>query len=260
LIIADVALKRRTPVLVASSSEVYGDGEAHEVMKEDRPARVDAGVRWNYAAAKLATEHLFMSLSRQYGIPVWVARLFNVIGPRQSRTTGAILPSFCYAALRNDPIIIHGDGQQRRTFLHVEDAASALLALISDPLASSLPVNVGGTFNCKVLEFAQIVRNTLGSRSPLQFVPLTSVAHSVSGVTDRNPDLERIHATGWTPKLSVEQAILDCAEFLTTTSGQTQNVAVLGAKFDGASAMRSVGTDASLCAEIGPYRREPLEA
>jgi UDP-glucose 4-epimerase len=229
LIVADVVVKHRIPVLVASSSEVYGDGEAHEVMKEDQPARVKAEVRWNYAAAKLATERLFMSLFRQNDIPVWVARLFNVIGPRQSRATGAILPSFCYAALRNEPILIHGDGQQRRTFLHVRDATSALLSLISNPFALSVPVNIGGAFNCNVLQFARLVRNTLNSHSPLRFVPLTSIAQTVSGVTDRNPDLRRIYATGWKPKLSIEQAIFDCAALLTATSGQTRHVAVLGA-------------------------------
>src|SRR5262245_37806785 len=135
---------RGTRCLVASTSEVYGPG-AQGVLREDAPVTLSpSGRRDVYAVSKLAGEALALALHRDSALPVTVARLFNVVGPRQSERYGMVLPRFARAAVRGEPLLVHGDGRQSRCFLHVDDAVSALLALVVGtpaPASQGLVVN-----------------------------------------------------------------------------------------------------------------------
>ncbi|MCC6781504.1 MAG: NAD-dependent epimerase/dehydratase family protein [Planctomycetes bacterium] len=158
----------RTPLLLTSSSEVYGD--SLEPLAEDSPVLPGASerMRGGYACSKAYGEWLALAFAREQGLPVVVTRLFNVIGPRQSQAM--VVPRFVAQALRGEALTIHGDGSQRRCFADVGEVADALLALAATPAARGRVVNVGGTQECSVRELARRVLAAAGLELPLRTV------------------------------------------------------------------------------------------
>lgn len=189
------------PVLVTSSSEVYGDGPVP--FREQDPVRPGAteGARGGYAAAKAMGEWLAFAHAREHDLPVVVARLFNTVGPRQSGDHGMVLPRFVAQAVRGEPISVYGDGTQTRCFAHVGEVVRAVADLAAAPGATGRVFNVGSEVETTVLALAELVRARAGSDSPIACVPLTAVFPA--GFCDpprRVPALERLRAAiGWAP-------------------------------------------------------------
>jgi UDP-glucose 4-epimerase len=186
-ILLQVAAKSRTPLLLTSTSEVYGKSAKAEFSEDDDlligpPTQS----RWSYASAKLTDEFLALACAREKHLPVIIARLFNTVGPRQTGRYGMVLPRFITAARKNEPLKVFGDGRQSRCFCLVNDVVEALVRLQTsgcDALvakrkgdgASPPPFgeifNIGGTEEVSILELAKLVIKTLGSKSKIELIP-----------------------------------------------------------------------------------------
>jgi UDP-glucose 4-epimerase len=192
----------RVPVLLTSSSEVYGAGPAP--FSEHEPVRPGApeGPRGGYACAKAMGEWLAFGHAAASGVPVVVARLFNTVGPRQSGDHGMVLPRFVERAVRGDPLLVYGDGQQTRCFAHVADVVRALVDLAAAKSAAGRVYNVGSDCETAVAALATLVRERAGSSSAIAFQPFGEVFPA--GFVDpprRVPALARLRAAiGWAPE------------------------------------------------------------
>jgi UDP-glucose 4-epimerase len=197
--------------VLASSSEVYGP-TADGVLREDDVLRLDAAARRDaYALSKAAGESLALALHRTRLFPAVVARLFNVVGPRQSARYGMVLPGFAAAAVRGEPLPVHGDGGQARCFLHVRDAVEALLALSRSPDAEGRVVNVGTDEESTVLDLARAVVAAAGTGAPIRLVPFAQVyGEGFSDPRRRRPDVSRLRGlTGFVPSLRLCDAVTE---------------------------------------------------
>lgn len=198
------------PILLTSSSEVYGDGPVP--FREQDPVRPGAteGRRGGYACAKLMGEWLAFGYADQTGLPVAVVRLFNTVGPRQRGEHGMVLPRFLTQALRGEPITVYGDGQQTRCFAHVGEVARALLDLVCAPGVAGSVINLGSAIETNMQQLAELVRTRAGSSSTIRHIPIESVFPA--GFVDpprRVPALERLRtAIGWVPDMPLA-AIVD---------------------------------------------------
>lgn len=203
--------ERGVRCLFSSTSEVYGP-TVSALLSEDDPVLLSSSARRDvYAISKLAGESLALALHRAEGLPVTVARLFNVVGPRQASRYGMVLPRFARAAAAGEALTVHGDGTQTRCFLHVADAVEALLALARSPSAAGAVVNVGSDEEVSIADLAREVLSAAGSSSPVRFVPFEEVYGP--GFVDpprRRPDLSRARAlVGWRPRHSLSDAVGD---------------------------------------------------
>ncbi|HYE05569.1 MAG TPA: NAD-dependent epimerase/dehydratase family protein [Planctomycetota bacterium] len=217
------AERRKARVFLASTSEVYGRRRDAPFAEDDDCLIGPSSVhRWSYAASKLVDEFLALAWWRERGVPVTIARYFNVCGPRQSARYGMVLPNFCRAALDGKPLEVHGDGAQSRCFLHVDDAVRATLALIEQPRAIGQVTNIGSTEEVTIAELARRVVERAGSSSPVAMVPY-SHAFPDGGFADmprRVPDLARLRGlTGW-------KAQRDLAGIIDDTIAQIRGVRV----------------------------------
>jgi UDP-glucose 4-epimerase len=171
-ILLRAAAARHTPLLLTSTSEVYGKNAKPEFSEDDDlligPPNHS---RWSYASAKLTDEFMALAYAREKSLPVIIARLFNTVGPRQTGRYGMVLPRFIAAAKKDEPLKVFGDGKQTRCFCHVSDAVEALVRLQQCPKARGEIFNVGGTEEVSMLELARLVVKTLDSKSKIQLVP-----------------------------------------------------------------------------------------
>ena len=182
-------------MLIASTSEVYGKGHA-------LPFREDADlvlgppdkIRWGYATSKLMDEFLAMAYAREHDLRVTVVRLFNTVGPRQSSRYGMVLPNFVKWALAGQPITVHGDGSQTRSFTWVGDVVWAMTALINEPRAAGQVFNIGNGAEISIRDLALRVRELTGSRSELIYTPYEKAFDSsFEDMPRRVPDIGKIH-------------------------------------------------------------------
>jgi len=171
-ILLRAAAKNSTPVLLASTSEVYGKSAKAEFSEDDDlligPPNQS---RWSYACSKLTDEFLALACAREKKLPVIIARLFNTVGPRQTGRYGMVLPRFITAAKKNEPLKVFGDGKQTRCFCLVNDVVEALVRLQNCEKARGEIFNIGGTEEVSILELAKLVVKTLGSKSKIELIP-----------------------------------------------------------------------------------------
>jgi UDP-glucose 4-epimerase len=166
------AAARRTPLLLTSTSEVYGKSQKPAYGEDDDLLIGPPGQsRWSYACSKLTDEFLALAYAREKSLPVIIARLFNTVGPRQTGRFGMVLPRFIVAAKKDQPLKVFGDGAQTRCFCHVGDAVEALVRLQNCPKARGEIFNVGGTEEVSILKLGRLVVKTLDSKSKIQLVP-----------------------------------------------------------------------------------------
>ena len=166
------AAVKRTPLLLTSTSEVYGKSAKPEFAEDDDLLIGPPGQsRWSYACSKLTDEFLALAYAREKSLPVIIARLFNTVGPRQTGRYGMVLPRFITAAKKGGPLEVFGDGAQTRCFCHVGDAVEALVRLQNCPQARGEVFNIGGTEETSILKLARLVVKTLDSKSKIQLVP-----------------------------------------------------------------------------------------
>lgn len=195
-VVLEACNRWRRPVLVTSSSEVYGKGTSVPFREDDDIAiGPTLHARWCYAYAKGIDEFLALAYHRQYGLPAVVARLFNTVGPRQVGQYGMVLPRFADAALSGETLKVTGDGRQTRCFCHVEDVVTALVALLAEPKALGRVFNVGSDEEVSIADLAERVVAEAGGGT-IEQVPYEAVyGQSFDDVPRRVPDLSRIRET-----------------------------------------------------------------
>jgi UDP-glucose 4-epimerase len=200
-------------VLVASSSEVYGDHPGEQELEETarRIYGPTTATRWAYAAAKAIDEFLALARHDEDGLDCVIARLFNTVGPRQSARYGNVLPTFVSNALAGRPLEVHGDGTQVRCFCHVSDAIRALIRLMDTHATAGEIFNVGSNRPIRILDLAERVREVTTSSSEIVFVPYEEVyGHGIEDMQHRAPSIEKIRkAIAWEPTLGLEHILAD---------------------------------------------------
>jgi UDP-glucose 4-epimerase len=205
------------PILITSSSEVYGDHRAEDLPLAEDARRVygpTTAKRWAYADSKAMDEFLALARHEEDGLECVIVRLFNTVGPRQSGDYGNVIPRFVQAALAGEPLEIHGDGSQTRCFCHVDDTVRGLLSLLEAPGAVGEVFNVGSTESVTILELAERILRLTGSSSELVFVPYEEVyGHGVEEMFQRMPAIEKIKATtGWKPTITLDEILTQVVE------------------------------------------------
>jgi UDP-glucose 4-epimerase len=229
--VLQAALRHGVPVVITSSSEVYGKG-GRVPFREDDDVVIGptSRSRWSYAASKMVSEFLALAYHRQKGLPVTVARLFNTVGPRQTGRYGMVVPRFVRQALRDEPLTVYGDGRQSRCFLHVDDAVAALRALAGCRRAAGRVFNVGSREQVTILGLARRVLRAVEdqqcgtrrqtkpaspSRQPavgrIVMVPYDrAYSQGFEDMARRRPDIARIRRlTGWRPRYDLDRILRD---------------------------------------------------
>jgi dTDP-glucose 4,6-dehydratase len=183
-------------MLIASTSEVYGDPQVHPQPESYWGHVNPIGSRGVYDEAKRFSEAITMAYHRYHGVETRIVRIFNTYGPRMRLDDGRALPAFMGQALRGEPITVFGDGSQTRSFQYVDDLIEGIVRLLHSDEAD--PVNIGNPDEVSIREFAEEVVALTGSASSLTFVDLPSDDPKI-----RQPDITRARAIlGWEPRVA----------------------------------------------------------
>jgi len=215
------AAQSTTPLMLASTSEVYGKGSKTPFAEDDDvlygPTIYS---RWSYACSKAIDEYLALAHHQQHALPVVIVRFFNTVGPRQVGEYGMVLPRFVAAAMVNKPLEVHGDGAQSRCFCDVRDVVNVLPKLLATPSCAGRVFNLGNDQPIQIRSLAELVRDTLRSSSPIVPVPYEQAfGAGFDDLRDRRPDLSRIRAAvGFNAAIPLVQTILDLATDLASRS------------------------------------------
>lgn len=170
-LVLECAAKKKKPVFIASTSEVYGkNGHAPFRESDDIVLGPSAKSRWSYAVSKLLDEFLALAYYKERGVPVVIGRFFNTVGPRQTGRYGMVLPTFVRQALDGHPITIYGSGQQSRCFGSVRDVVDSTIGLMSSQEAIGEVVNIGNDEEISIEQLAQLVKLRAESSSPIIYV------------------------------------------------------------------------------------------
>jgi dTDP-glucose 4,6-dehydratase len=188
-------------LLLASTSEVYGDPAIHP-QREDYWGNVNPiGPRSVYDEAKRYAEALTMAFHRYRGVEVRIIRIFNTYGPRMRAEDGRVVPTFIRQALRGEPLTVFGDGSQTRSFCYVDDLVDGMIRLMESGMTG--PCNVGNPHELTMLEFAEHINRVTGNPGGLQFKPLPT-----DDPTRRRPDIGLARqALGWEPAVDFAEGI-----------------------------------------------------
>ena len=205
----------RKRVLIPSTSEVYGKG-ASVPFKEDDDLLTGATDkhRWAYACAKTLDEFLALAHWKETRLPVVVVRLFNTVGPRQTGQYGMVVPRFVHAAIKNEPIQVHGDGTQSRCFGHVYDIVEGLTKLLQAPNCFGQVINLGNSEETSIKQLADRAIELTGSSSEIQLVPYEEAyGEGFEDMQRRVPSLDKAkQLIGYQPTRSLDDIINDVAD------------------------------------------------
>ncbi len=209
-VVLKTARRYRKKVMIASTSEVYGKGVRFPFHEDDDSLLgPTTRSRWSYATSKAIDEFLALAYHKEANLPVVIFRLFNTVGPRQRGQYGMVLPRFVDWAIKGEPIMVYGDGQQQRCFCNVRDVVQAIHDLSEQPSAVGQVFNIGSSEEVTIIELAERVRARAGSSSPIQLISYEQ-AYEV-GFEDfrrRVPSLEKIrHTIEWEPTTSLDETI-----------------------------------------------------
>ena len=216
-ILLRAAAAHRTPLLLTSTSEVYGKSAKPEFGEDDDLLIGPPGQsRWSYACSKLTDEFLALAHAREKKLPVIIARLFNTVGPRQTGRYGMVLPRFIAAARAGEPLRVFGDGKQTRCFGFVPDIVEALVRLQNCQNARGEIFNIGGTEEVSILELAKLVVKTLGSKSRIERVPYDQAyAPGFDDMRRRKPLVEKLERfVKFRPRTPLREIIKATAEII----------------------------------------------
>jgi UDP-glucose 4-epimerase len=209
------ANKKKKPVFIASTSEVYGKS-AELPYREDGDLLLGPTVkgRWSYACSKAIDEFLAVAYWKERKLPTVVGRLFNTVGPRQTGRYGMVIPSFVRQALADHPITVYGDGTQQRCFCHVGDVVRALADLMTREDAYGEVFNIGSDEEISILDLAHRVREMAGSDSEIVLVPYDEAYEDgFEDMLRRVPDTEKLRRLlRWQPTKSLEEILADVVE------------------------------------------------
>jgi UDP-glucose 4-epimerase len=215
-VVFEAASRTNTPVLLASTSEVYG-------KSRDLPFREGGDLslgptsvgRWAYACSKAIDEFLAVAYWKEHRLPTIVVRLFNTVGPRQTGRYGMVVPRLVGQAIRGEPLTVYGDGLQTRCFCHVADVVRALTSLVDCPSAYGGVFNIGSTHEITIRDLAHRILEMTGSDSPISFIPYEE-AHQ-DGFEDmyrRVPDVSKAQRVlGWSAELTLDNIISDVSAY-----------------------------------------------
>ncbi|KPK76647.1 MAG: nucleoside-diphosphate sugar epimerase [Phycisphaerae bacterium SM23_30] len=216
-VVLAVANKFRRKVLLASSSEVYGKSEAVPFREDDDTVFGSTRFsRWSYACSKAIDEFLGLAYYEQYRLPVVVGRFFNTVGPRQTGQYGMVIPRFVEKALKNEPLIIYGNGRQTRTFAYVGDVVEAVIDLMNCPAAPGRVYNIGSEQEISIEALADKIIEMTDSSSEKRFKSYQEAyGKPFDDLMRRAPSLERIRETiGYEPRTSLEETLRLVIEYM----------------------------------------------
>ncbi len=214
-IVLEQVNRYRKPVLLTSTSEVYGKSTSVPFEEDgDRLAGPTTKHRWAYACAKALDEFMAMAYWKSSRLPVVVVRLFNTVGPRQTGQYGMVIPNFVANALAGESLVVHGDGNQSRCFCHVEDVVRGLVGLMNCDEARGEVVNLGATEEVTIGELARRIIRWTNSSSDIHSVTYESVyGDGFEDMQRRVPSIEKANRlVGWQPEKSLEDIVAAVAE------------------------------------------------
>jgi UDP-glucuronate decarboxylase len=204
-----LAKRLGAPVLLSSTSEVYGDPAVHPQTESYWGNVNPIGPRSCYDEGKRAAETLFFDYHRQHKLKIKVARIFNTYGPRMHPNDGRVVSSFIVQALSGTPLTLHGDGSQTRSFCYVDDTVEGIIRLMGSPDEVTGPVNIGNPHEFTMLELAKKVLAMTGSTSPIEYHPLP-----VDDPLRRRPDITLARRLlGWEPTVAFDAGITRTVEY-----------------------------------------------
>jgi len=209
-VLLNAAAARNVPVLLTSTSEVYGKSQKPAFSEEDDlligPPHQS---RWSYACSKLMDEFLALAFAKEKSLPVVIVRLFNTVGPRQTGEYGMVLPRFIEAARKGEPLRVHGDGQQSRCFCYVKDTVEALVRLQNCEAARAQVFNIGSTEEISIRDLAELTIQVLTSKSSIELIPYSKAYEpGFDDMRRRKPVVDKLAATvGFRPATPLREII-----------------------------------------------------
>lgn len=227
-LLLELAHKYAFRALIASTSEVYGrnldllDPSGLRRLRETdyRVEGPTTNHRWAYANTKALDEFLSLAYYKTYGTPVVIVRLFNVVGPRQLAQYGMVLPNFIQAALRNEDLTVYGDGEQKRSFLHVSDASRAIIGLMKLEAATGEIFNLGNPDEISINHLAEKIITLTGSKGRIVRIPYEEAyGKGFEDMFRRTPDISKIKSyLDFRLEYDLEGILLDCINFFKSSS------------------------------------------
>jgi nucleoside-diphosphate-sugar epimerase len=227
-VVLEHASRHQKPVLIASTSEVYGKNDGGPLREDDDSIIGSTQItRWLYANSKATDEFLALAYHRERGLPVVIVRFFNTIGPRQTGQYGMVVPRLVQQALRGEALTVHGDGQQTRCFTDVRDAVTAMTRLMETPAAAGQTFNVGNGREISIEELASMVIRMTGSAASIRYVPYTQVyERGFEDMRRRVPDVSKLQAAiGFTPAIPLERALERIIQHLRAQTSSLESAA-----------------------------------
>ena len=210
--VLEAAHATKTPVLLTSSSEVYGKNISDSLKEsDDRILGSPVTLRWSYSEAKAIDESLAYAYFVEKHLETRIVRFFNTVGPRQLGAYGMVVPRFVKAALADEPITIYGDGNQTRCFAHVYDVIDAVMAIAFADNTIGKVINVGNNFEISINGLAQKIIAETGSRSEIIYVPYAEAyGDGFEDMERRVPNIDLINQlVGWKPNRDLSTMITD---------------------------------------------------
>ena len=215
-IVLEAANKYKKPILIASTSEVYGKNNKVPLNEEDdRIIGHPLKSRWSYSEAKAIDESLAYFYFIEEGLQSRIVRFFNTVGPRQLGNYGMVVPRFVNAALKGQALSVYGSGEQIRCFCHINDAVRGLLLVMDSNKAVGEVFNVGNNQQISIMELAKKVIEITGSKSTIEKIAYEKAyPQGFEDMQRRVPDISKIkEVLGWSPQLNLDQIIKDIAAF-----------------------------------------------
>jgi UDP-glucose 4-epimerase len=212
--VLEAASRNNVPVLITSSSEVYGKNNSDSLSEgDDRIIGSPLTLRWSYSEAKAIDESLAYAYFVEKQLETRIVRFFNTVGPRQLGAYGMVVPRFVHAALSNEPITIYGDGNQTRCFAHVFDVVDAVIALAFAENSTGRVVNIGNNFEISINDLAKKIIEETNSKSQIVYLPYEEAyGEGFEDMDRRVPNIELIRElVGWQPKRDLSTMIADIA-------------------------------------------------
>jgi dTDP-glucose 4,6-dehydratase len=207
-----LAKEKKARILIASTSEVYGDPLVHPQSEEYYGNVSTIGPRGVYDEAKRFQESITMAYHRFHGLETRIARIFNTYGPRMRLNDGRVIPAFIGQALRGEDLTVFGDGMQTRSFCYVDDQISGLYSLLLSDY--SLPVNIGNPDEITILDFAKEIIKLTGTDQKIVFKPLPQ-----DDPLQREPDITKAREIlGWEPKVGRSEGMKKTYEYFKSLS------------------------------------------
>jgi UDP-glucose 4-epimerase len=215
--VAAVALTLDADLLIASTSDVYGNGQPPFAEDDVLVLGPPTSRRWAYAVSKLYDEHLVLALAEERDLRVTILRFFGSYGPRNHPSWwGGPQAAFFETLIDGGTIDIHGDGQQIRTFTYISDTVEGIVRALRTPEARGEVLNIGGSTPTTILELASLVQETLGIPQPLRarFVPYESLGGNYQDVRRRIPDPTKARELiGFDARVSLAEGLAYTAEW-----------------------------------------------